>query len=48
MLIEFWKDLASDGYSQWFALALILSLVPLAWDIWKHGLYLDRGIEDEE
>ena len=37
------SDLASDGYSKWFAVGFVLSCLPLIVDIIKNGWNLEDG-----
>jgi hypothetical protein len=40
-----WNDLTSDGYSKWFAVAFVLSFVPLVWDVLRNGWTVEEDAE---
>lgn len=40
------NDLASDGYSHWFAIAFVISCIPLALDVMRHGWTIEEGDEE--
>lgn len=49
--LDFWKfvfhDLATDGYSIYFGIAMAVCLILLAVDIVRYGWVIEEDVEDE-